>query len=100
MAGRAKAAVHAARESAEALALQGLAFLAEDAARMADFLRRTGLEVAELRAQVGTPGLSLAVLEHLAQDESLLLVFAAARAVPAQSVTQAIATLGGPPHEG
>ena len=66
---------------------------------MGDFLRRTGLEVAELRAQAGTPALSLAVLEHLAQDESLLLVFTAGRAVPAQSVTQAIAVLGGHPHE-
>ena len=100
MARKANAAPPMGRESAEALALQGLAFLAEDAARMSDFLGRTGLDAAELRAQAGTCGLSLAVLEHLAQDESLLLVFAAGRAVPAQSVTQAIAVLGGRPHEG
>jgi Protein of unknown function (DUF3572) len=81
------------RESAETLALQGLAFLAEDAARMLHFLKLTGLEPGEVRARVGTPELSLAVLEHLARDESLLLVFAASRAVAPETVGRAIALL-------
>ena len=54
------------REAAEAIALQGLTFLAEDAARMLRFLKLTGLELDEVRARAGTPELSLAVLEHLA----------------------------------
>jgi len=84
------------REAAETLALQGLAFLFEDPARMLRFLKLTGLEPAEVRARAGTPELSLAVLEHLAADESLLLVFAASRAAAPDSVARAIALLEGP----
>ena len=83
------------RDTAETIALQGLTFLAEDAARMARFLKLTGLEPDEVRAGVGTAELSLAVLEHLAQDESLLLVFAASHAVAPESVGRAIALLAG-----
>ena len=83
-------------ESAEAIALQGLTFLAEDAARMQRFLKLTGLEPSEVRARAGTPDLSLAVLEHLAGDESLLLVFAASRAIAPESVGRAIVLLEGP----
>ena len=81
------------REAAEAIALQGLTFLAEDAARMLRFLKLTGLALDEVRAQAGTPELSLAVLEHLAGDESLLLVFAASRGIAAESVGGATAVL-------
>ena len=83
------------REAAEAIAMQGLTFLAEDGARMLRFLKLTGLELDEVRGRAGTPELSLAVLEHLAGDESLLLVFAASRGVAAESVSRAIALLDG-----
>jgi len=79
--------------SAEAIALQGLAFLAEEPARFLRFLALTGLEPGEVRARAGTAPLSLAVLAHLAEDESLLLVFAASRAVPPQSIGLAISLL-------
>ena len=81
------------REAAEAIALQGLTFLAEDPARMLRFLKLTGLELDEVRALAGTPELCLAVLEHLAGDESLLLIFAANRGVAAENVGRAIAVL-------
>ena len=81
------------REAAEAIALQGLTFLAEDATRMLRFLKLTGLEPGEVRERAGTRELSLAVLEHLAGDESLLLVFAASHAVAPDSVSRAIALL-------
>jgi len=80
-------------QSAEALALQGLTFLAEDRARFLRFLKLTGLRAEEARARAGTPELALAVLEHLCADESLLLVFAESRTVPPQSIGQAIALL-------
>ena len=63
---------------------------------MLRFLKLTGLEPSEVRARAGTPELSLAVLEHLAGDESLLLVFAASRAIAPESVARAIALLEGP----
>jgi Protein of unknown function (DUF3572) len=92
---RAKVSAAAAKEAAETLALQGLAFLFEDPARMESFLKLTGLEPAEVRERVGTPELSLAVLEHLAGDESLLLVFTASRSAEPESVGRAIALLEG-----
>jgi hypothetical protein len=92
---RSKVSAAAERETAETLALQGLAFLFEDPARMVSFLKLTGQEPAEVRERVGTPELSLAVLEHLAGDESLLLVFAASRGIEPEGIGRAIALLGG-----
>ena len=84
------------RETAEAVAAEGLAFLAEEPARLRGFLLASGLEPAELRARAGTPELLAAVLEHLSADESLLLVCAASRQVAAESIGQAIAALQAP----
>jgi hypothetical protein len=84
------------RETAETIALQGLAFLAEEPGRLARFLALTGIEAGELRARAGTPELLAAVLEHLAGDESLLLVFAAGRGVRPESIAPALALLQGP----
>ncbi len=56
----------------------------------------TGLEPGEVRARAGTLELLTAVLEHMAGDESLLLVFAASRQVAAESIGQAIAVLQAP----
>jgi len=82
-------------ETAEAVALQGLAFLAEDGARLARFCTATGLDPAELRARAGTGELLAAVLEHLAGDESLLLVFASGRDIAPERIGQASAVLEG-----
>ena len=84
------------RDAAETIALQGLAFLAEDAGRMARFLALTGLEPGEMRARAATAELLRAVLEHLVCDESLLLVFAASRGVAPESIPPAIALLQAP----
>ena len=82
-------------ETAEAIALQGLTFLAQEPARFVRFLKLTGLQPQDARALAGTPELALAVLEHLAQDESLLLVFAASCAVAPASIAPAISRLRG-----
>ncbi len=95
MRGHAGATAKMQRETAEALALQGLAFLAEDAGRMRRFLELTGLEPADVRASADSPELLAAVLEHLSGDESLLLVFAAGHGVPPQSIAQALALFEG-----
>ena len=84
------------REAAEAIALQGLAFLAEEPARLRRFLLITGLEPGEVRARASTPELMLAVLEHLAADESLLLVFAASHKIAPESIGLAIWVLQAP----
>jgi hypothetical protein len=80
-------------ETAEGIAAQGLAFLAEEPARLAGFLNVTGLTPDQIREQAATPEFLAAVLEHLAGDESLLLVFAANTTVAAETVTPALALL-------
>ena len=82
-------------EAAEAIALQGLAFLAEEPGRLQRFVAVTGLDPAELRARADTAELLSAVLEHLAGDESLLLVFAASRGIAPETIAPAIALLQG-----
>jgi hypothetical protein len=86
---------HMDREAAETIAAQGLAFLAEDPARLHQFLHATGLEPADLRARAGAPDMLLAVLEHISGDESLLLVFAQARRLVPESIGHAVALLQG-----
>jgi len=81
------------QDAAEAIALRGLAFLAAEQARLARFLAVTGMDPAELRARADTLELSCAVLEHLAGDESLLLVFAATCGIAPEKVAPAIAVL-------
>jgi hypothetical protein len=81
------------REAAETIALQALAFLAEDPARLARFLKLTGLEAGDVRARAGTTELMLAVLEHLDADEPLLLVFASGSGVAPDRIGRAIGLL-------
>jgi hypothetical protein len=84
---------------AEAIAAQGLAFLAQEPARLTRFLSLTGLDVSDLRDQAGAPEFLAAVLEHLTSDESLLLVFAANASVAPETVTEALEVLQGPRWE-
>jgi hypothetical protein len=83
------------RDAAETIAAQGLAFLAEDPGRLAHFLALTGLEPDDLRVRAASPEVLAAVLEHLAGNESLLLVFAAGCKIAPQAVGEALALLGG-----
>ena len=62
---------------------------------MQRFFLVTGLDPDEIRARAGTPELLSAVLEHLAGDESLLLVFAASREVAPESIGLAIRAAAG-----
>ncbi len=79
----------------ETLAIAALVFLAEDAARLRRFLALTGLETQDLRAAAAAPGFLAHVLEHLIQDESLLLAFTAQNSLPPQTVMRALRHLGG-----
>lgn len=76
-------------DTAATLALAGLAFLAEDAARLGRFLALTGIGPEHLRAAADSPDTLLAVLDHLLSDESLLLVFAAAKSLRPEEVGEA-----------
>ena len=82
-------------ETAQTIALQGLAFLAEEPGRLQRFAGLTGIDLGELRARADAPDLLAAVLEHLASDESLLLVFAASRGIAPEDVAPALHLLQG-----
>lgn len=82
-------------EAAETLALQGLTFLASDAARLNHFLSLTGIAPSELSSWNANPELQGAVLEHMLTDESLLLVFAAEIGAAPESIAPAHALLTG-----
>ncbi len=76
-------------ESAETIALSALAFLADDLPRLGRFLVLTGLGPEELREGARSPRILAAVLNHLLQDESLLLVFASSHGVAPELVAPA-----------
>lgn len=76
-------------DQAEAIALQVLAYLAEDVQRLGNFLALTGLGPEELRAQAREPQLLAAVLDHLMREESQLLVFAANYGLAPELIGQA-----------
>jgi hypothetical protein len=64
------------KEAAETLAIQALAFIAEDPDRLAAFLGATGLSPDRIRESASQPHFLLGVLEHMLSDESLLVGFA------------------------
>jgi len=81
------------RQMAQTIAGQGLAFLAEEPRRLARFFDLTGLRRQDVRAELAAGRLDLAVLEHLAADESLLLAFAANRALAPEKIKAALCLL-------
>jgi hypothetical protein len=82
-------------ENAEAIGLAALVFLTEDGDRLGRFLGETGMSPADLGQAAGAPEMLAAVLDHLLQDESLLMVFAASAGIePAEIAPARIALVG------
>lgn len=71
---------------ASGLAIQALGFLAEDEDRLGDFLSLSGLTVDGLRAEAARPVFLIAVLEHILQDEAMVIAFAASAGVDPASI--------------
>jgi hypothetical protein len=84
----------AARETAELLAIQVLTFIAEDGARMRDFLAATGLTPGQIRTAALQEGFFAGVLEHMLANESLLVAFADSVGIDPAEIGRARATLG------
>jgi hypothetical protein len=87
------------REEAEQIAIGALGFLASDPERLGRFLAITGLGPENLRAAAREPGFLGQVLGHLAEDESLLMAFAANASESPDRVAAAHQALAGPRHE-
>jgi hypothetical protein len=60
------------------VALEALAWLAQDSTRLGRFLTICGLGPNNLRQAAAEPSFLVAVLDYLSSDESLLVAFAAA----------------------
>lgn len=80
---------------AEYLAAQVLGWLATQPDRIGAFMAAGGMDPAALRAQIGEPGLMLAVLEFLLSDEAMLLECCAALQIAPEEPGAALAALPG-----
>ena len=87
-------------DDAQAIAVEALAFLATDDERLGRFLALTGLSPDTIRAAAASPGFLVAVLDHLAEDESMLVAFSANAGRDPAAVARARAVLAGPLADG
>lgn len=65
------------RAEAEVIALKALGFLASDPERLSRFLTLSGVDLADIATVAESPDFLAGLLNHLLQDESLLLTFTA-----------------------
>ena len=82
------------KEAAETLAIQALAFIAEEPDRLAAFLGATGLSPDRIRESANQPDFLLGVLEHMLSDESLLVGFADGAGIDPADVARARGAMG------
>lgn len=80
-------------EMAEVVALNALNFLAQEPDRLGRFIALTGIGPDALRKSAAEPGILAAVLGHLLEDESSLLVFCTTFAIEPDDVGPAHARL-------
>ena len=83
------------REAAEALAIQALAFIAEEPERLGAFLAASGIGPDAIRDAARQPGFLAGVLDHMLGDESLLLAFADSAGLDPASIARARRAMGG-----
>jgi Protein of unknown function (DUF3572) len=77
------------RDEAEILGIDALGFLAGDEHRLVRFLQLTGLSPTDLRRAAGSTAFLAGVLDFIAADESLLLVFASEKRIDPATVLTA-----------
>ena len=87
------------RESAEALAIQALSYLAQAPDQLSRFLALSGIDPGAIRAAAAQAEFLAGVLAYLVQDEALLVRFAAEAEVPPGAVERARALLAGHDRE-
>ncbi|MBV1698227.1 MAG: DUF3572 domain-containing protein [Hyphomicrobiales bacterium] len=82
------------RKAAEMLAIQALAFLAEQPEELARFLDMTGIAPAQIRTAAHESGFLAGVLEHMLGDENLLVAFADSAGIDPADIGRARSALG------
>jgi len=91
-----RAPASAGAERAADIAIEALAWLAADEARLERFLALSGLGPQNLRQAAAEPRFLAAILDYLASNEALLLDFASDSARRPEDVARANAALRGP----
>jgi hypothetical protein len=87
------------REAAESLAVQALAYLANDPEQLARFLALSGIGPQAIRAAAADPQFLAGVLDYVAGEEKLLLALADHLQMKPEQVWRARAALSGAPWE-
>jgi Protein of unknown function (DUF3572) len=82
------------RETAEMLAVQALAFMAEDDVRLSSFVASSGVALQSVRTAAREPNFLAGVLEHILSDENLLIAFAEGAGINPADVARARQALG------
>jgi hypothetical protein len=83
------------RETAEMLAVQALAFIAEEPQSLSRFLDTSGISAEDIRAAAGEPGFLAGVLAYMMGDETLLRAFADRAGIDPAELARAASALGG-----
>lgn len=81
------------REQAEALAINALAFVANDAELLPRFLAITGIEASSIRRAATEPGFLAGVLQFILAHEPTLMRFCEETGTPPASVNKALRAL-------
>jgi Protein of unknown function (DUF3572) len=76
------------------LAIQALAFIAEDEHRLGGFIASSGIAVQSIRDAARDPHFLVGVLEHMLADEDLLIAFAHSAGFDPAEVARARQRLG------
>ena len=81
--------------AAETVAVQALSFIASDPERLGLFLASTGIGPGDIRAAAREPLFLAGVLDHLANNEPVMMVFAAESGTEPGSILAARDALAG-----
>jgi len=94
-----KPASKASQKAAEALAIQALSFIAADPERLGRFLAATGIGPGDIRAAAREKLFLAGVLDHITNDESLLMGFASDVKSDPREIVRAQSALSGHRYE-
>ena len=83
------------QRAAETVAVQALSFIASDPERLGLFLASTGIGPGDIRAAAREPLFLAGVLDHLANNEAVMMAFAAETGIEPASILAARETLAG-----
>ena len=88
-----------AKKNATALAVTALSFIAAEPERLGRFLALSGIGPESIRDAARDPDFLIGVLDHLCEDETLLVGFAEQNGIDPDDVMRARVALAGPGWE-